>query len=89
VNEPLTTERGSVTVHPGGVDQSPLFRLPGLDGRYYWLDGVLYVNTDHRLATELTADGPQLPCDQSGSIRETTGTDRGKPQVAFGVPRIR
>ena len=61
MNEPLTTERGSVTVHPGGVDQSSRFRLPNLDGRYYWLDGVLYVNTDYRLATELTADGPQLP----------------------------
>jgi hypothetical protein len=50
-----------------------------VDGRYYWLDGVLYVNTDHRLATELTADSPQLPAINQAAfelVRGLTETNR-------------
>jgi hypothetical protein len=61
VNKAFTTERRLMAPHPGEVDQSLRFTLSDLDGRYYWLDGVLYANTDHPCAAELSAAQPSMP----------------------------
>ena len=68
-----------MVVHPGAVDQSLRFTVPDLDGAYYWLDGVLYANTDHHGAVELIADEPWLPAINQAAfdrLQELTETNR-------------
>jgi hypothetical protein len=79
MNKPLTTEPRSVTVHPGGLDQSLRFTVPDLDGAYYWLDGVLYFNSDHERAAELRFNEPRLPAINQAAfdrLQELTETNR-------------
>ena len=64
---------------PGEVDQSLRFTLSDLDGRYYCLDGVLYANTDHHGAAELSAAQPSMPAINQAAfdrLQELTETNR-------------
>ena len=53
-------------------------RIKKLDGAYYWLDGVLYVNTDHPEADALVVDSvlPAINQTAFNRLQELTETNR-------------
>jgi hypothetical protein len=81
IQSPVWRHHESMTAHPSpsGVDQSLRFTLSDLDGRYYWLDGVLYANTDHHGAAELRAAQSLMPAINQAAfdrLQELTETNR-------------